>query len=67
MAQYISRAKLFWRSCGNKQRHSSLGKAQAALRAHVARFPSDHGKMVAYVCLFCQQWHIGHRKGINSR
>jgi hypothetical protein len=51
-------------SCGRKQRHKSLGKAEAALRA-LARI-QDVTNMHPYLCIHCRQWHIGHRRGSRS-
>lgn len=53
--------KKFVRDCIRKQRHQSLGKAQAALRGLKERFPSTTAGMVAYSCGICGGFHVGHK------
>lgn len=45
----------YQRSCGIKQRYFSKADATEAIKK------IEDDSLEAYLCLFCQSWHIGHR------
>lgn len=51
------------RPCWRKERWASKGAAEAQMRSLLARDKSkDPGRINAYECPYCKQWHVGHKK-----
>lgn len=44
------------KQCDGKQRHPSIGKAEAHLRS----LGKGAAGMHAYPCKYCKHWHVGH-------
>lgn len=49
------------RMCRGKERHKSMGKAEAHIRHLVRRGMVAEGEMRAYPCVVCCYYHIGHK------
>jgi hypothetical protein len=47
--------------CKGKQAHENEGKAQAAIRS-LSRFAHEAGRLEAYKCIYCNKWHVGHKR-----
>lgn len=50
--------------CRDKIRHPSRGKAEAALRALCQKQPEDAARLVAYLCIYCDGFHVGHKRKV---
>lgn len=51
------------RHCGHKHRHTSKGKAEAAMRGLYRRGLAKDGTLEVYACAYGAHWHVGHREG----
>lgn len=55
-------SKTIAKSCRNKHKHPSFGKAEAHKRSIVKRFSEDPAALDSYWCQYCGFWHVGHKK-----
>jgi regulator of replication initiation timing len=60
----IATAEEIRRSCGPKVKHTTMETAREAVATMTAQGKND-GRLVAYECLFCDGFHVGHESGLS--